>query len=201
MSCKRDLNCLNSPKSMNLKESYMNTLLLIFVSLMSINSFGQNLIMKNSKAVHQLIGAHGQNLSEEQQRKINQHLEEVIETFKKSGHSVSAGAYACEESQNKLINLENGSIVHDFFSFSHCYEAMLNLKLEKGFCDYTDNTLYSNTGRKILDLFDEKNCQEAIESIFRVDRFCDYTDNTLRKSDGTLLYDFLTKEECLRSLE
>lgn len=173
---------------------------LLFILVGFVNA--QTSIIQNAKTVNQLVSLHGDKLDEKQQIILNKHLERVIEIFKQSGYSApSLVPYSCENSENKLINLENGIVIHDFFSKENCNEALINLKVGKGFCDYTDNTLFLNNGNQVFDLFSDVNCKDAVESIYRSNRFCDYSDNTLRKADGTLLYDFSSKEECTKALE
>lgn len=176
------------------------TLLLLSIS---ISAYSQNNSLEEiSQEVNQLISAHGDKLDENDQLLVRKNLRHIINVFKTNGHGIpTGGSYICDNNNNQLISLEAGRLIYDFSSMDHCQEALKNVKIGKGFCDYTDNTLRLADGKFVHDFSDGENCKDAVESIFKVKKFCDYTDNTLRKTDGTLVYDFSSKEECLKGLE
>ncbi|MBA2405083.1 MAG: hypothetical protein H0V66_09960 [Bdellovibrionales bacterium] len=174
---------------------------LLLVSL-SISAFSQaNSLEGISQEVNQLISQHAEKLDANDQLTVRKNLRHIIQIFKMNGHGIPAGgSYICDSNNNQLINLDGRILIHDFSSMDHCQEAMANVKLGKGFCDYNDNTLRQANGKLVHDFSDSVNCKEAVESIYKVKKFCDFTDNTLRKFDGTLLYDFSSREDCLKGL-
>jgi hypothetical protein len=174
---------------------------LILLSL-SLTAYSQNNSLEDiSQEVNQLIRAHGDKLDENDQLLVRKNLRHIINVFKTNGHGIpTGGSYICDSNNNQLISMDSGKVIYDFSSMDHCQEALTNVKIGKGFCDYNDNTLRLSDGKFVYDFSDSVNCKEAVESVYTVKKFCDYNDNTLRKSDGTLVYDFSSKEECLKGL-
>lgn len=178
-------------------------LIATFVLLsISLTSFSQdNSLEELSLEVNQLIRSHADKLDENDQLLVRKNLRHILNVFKTNGHGIpTGGSYICDNSNNQLINLEGRQLIHDFSSTEHCQEALKNVKIGKGFCDYIDNTLRLADGKFVHDFSDGENCKDSVESIYKVKKFCDYSDNTLRKFDGSLLYDFSSKEECIKGL-
>lgn len=177
----------------------IGTLVLLSISLAAFSQ--DNSLEELSLEVNQLIRSHGSKLDENDQLLVRKNLRHILNVFKTNGHSIpTGGSYICDNTNNQLINLDVRQMIHDFSSTEHCHEALKNVKIGKGFCDYNDNTLRLSDGKFVFDFSDSQNCKDSIESIYKVKKFCDYNDNTLRKFDGSLLYDFSSKEECLKGL-
>lgn len=174
---------------------------LLLLSL-SLTAHSQNNSLEEiSQEVNQLIRAHADKLDENDQLLVRKNLRQIINVFKTNGYGLpTGGSYICDNNTNQLISMEGGKLIYDFSSIEHCQEALQNVKIGKGFCDYNDNTLRLADGKFVHDFSSNENCKESIESVYTVKKFCDYDDNTLRKFDGTLIYDFSSKEECLKGL-
>jgi hypothetical protein len=178
------------------------SILALLLFSLSTTVFSQtNSLEEISQEAKQLIVAHGDKLDPNDQMLVRKNLRSILNIFKMNGYGLPTGSsYICDNNNNQLINVDGGKLIYDFSSMDHCQEALRNVKVGKGFCDYNDNTLRLSDGFFVFDFSDGTNCKEAIESIYSVRKFCDYNENTLRKFDGTLLYDFSSKEECLKGL-
>jgi hypothetical protein len=183
-------------------EPMKKSILALLLLSLSTTVFSQtNSLEEISQEVKQLIVAHGDKLDPNDQMLVRKNLRSILNIFKMNGYGLpTESSYICDNNNNQLINVDGGKLIYDFSSMDHCQEALRNVKVGKGFCDYNDNTLRLLDGVFVFDFSDGTNCKEAIESIYSVRKFCDYNENTLRKFDGTLLYDFSSKEECLKGL-
>lgn len=172
------------------------------LALISMSVFSQdNSLLDISQKVKDLIARHGDSLDQNDQLLVRKNLRQILNVFKVNGYDEpSNNDFICDASNNKLMNLSTGWMIHDFNSSENCNEALSNVKVGKGFCDYSSNVLKMPDGKFVHDFNESQNCKDAVESIFKVKKFCDYSNNTLRRADGWMLYDFNSKEECLKGL-
>lgn len=180
----------------------MKTITTFLLLSISISAFSQtNSLEDLSQEVAQMVAAHGDKLDENDKLSVRKNLRQILQILKMNGNGLpTGGSFACDSDNNQLINLDSRVVLYDFSADSHCQEALANVKMGKGFCDYDDSTLRLADGKFVYDFSNGANCKEAIQTIYTVKKFCDYDDNTLRKFDGTLLYDFSSKEDCQKGL-
>lgn len=152
-----------------------------------------------------LIQRYENNLRWQEKREVYEALVRIQQLFpdQNGGHPGRGHKernLTCDSSDNRLVDLANGSTIHDFSILANCEEAKSYVKAGEYFCDYSTNILYTSDARKVHDFSSQSDCRTARVAAQQGQRFCDYNDNTLRDADGRLVHDFNSESDCRKAL-
>ncbi|MFK8138328.1 MAG: hypothetical protein AB8E15_08215 [Bdellovibrionales bacterium] len=140
-------------------------------------------------------------LDRQDKTEVRRGLREVIQIFQNGSRPDPSRGLLCETGTNKLINLSDGNLIHDFSNMNHCTSAKNRFENGKSyFCDFNDNTLRNFRPYLVHDFSNSQDCRGALSRVENNLNFCDFSDNTLRNYRGELIYDFGNARDCRNAL-
>lgn len=201
----------------------MKSLALIFACLVSVSASAQqgrhdDDIRMLAQQVNMLVQNNLRALPGEHRQYVRESLQGILQSFAMNGVNINVGGslgplppppppvyqqprqLICDSSNNVLMDLTSGRMVHDFASAYDCTTAKEQVQRGEAFCDSSDNKLYSAGSRMIYDFASSYDCQTSRESVNRGRGFCDSSNNTLHRADGSLVYDFASQYDCQNAL-